>query len=154
MTSDDADLISVLSDRDVVALTLWGEARGEDIGGRIAVANVIRNRAAGHRFGTTAREVCLWPHQFSCWTNVGGADSNFRLVLATARFVATGDRPGPLVRECQWISQGLLTDSFVDNTHGATHYLTATLYATAPPSWATSARVLAHIGNHIFLRAA
>ena len=153
MTSEDADLISVLSDRDVIALTLWGEARSEGPEGRLAVANVIRNRATAHKFGTTAREVCLWPYQFSCWMQAGGAE-NFGLVLDTARFLSAGNRPGPLVRECQWIAQGLLTDSFVDNTHGATHYLTASLYAAAPPTWAVSARVLAHIGNHIFLRAA
>ena len=147
------DVIARLNTRDVIALTLFGEARGEGPEGRIAVANVLRNRLETKRFGPTLRTVCLQPHQFSCWITAGGA-TNFAVLIDTARLIIGGHRPGPVLRECQWIADGLMLDSFVDNTKGATHYLTTHLYATDPPSWAVNQRVLVQISNHVFLRAA
>ena len=56
----------------ILALTLWGEARGEPLAGKHAVASVIWNRAQGdpERF----RRVCLAPAQFSCWQGRAGAE--------------------------------------------------------------------------------
>ena len=58
-----------LTDIDTLARTLFGEARGELYGGRVAVANVIINRAASQVtwWGNTVEEVCRKPKQFSCW---------------------------------------------------------------------------------------
>lgn len=145
------NVIARLSVRDVIALTLYGEARGEGPEGRIAVANVLRNRLSRRHLGQTYRGVCLMPFQFSCWLEVGGA-TNYGVLIDTARLLIGGQASGPVLKECQWIADGLLSDSFVDNTHGATHYLTTNLYATRPPSWAAKARVLAQIGNHVFFR--
>ncbi|MBI5120055.1 MAG: cell wall hydrolase [Rhodospirillales bacterium] len=59
---------------DILARTLWGEARGESKAGREAVARVVLNRVAharakGGRFwwGGDIFSVCLKPWQFSCW---------------------------------------------------------------------------------------
>ena len=70
----DADLVAGLSDTHTVALTLYAEARGEPIEGRIAVANVIRNRVRLQkaRYGFSPKQVCLKAHQFSCWLPDGG----------------------------------------------------------------------------------
>lgn len=143
-----------LTDVQVVAVTLFGEARSEGPEGRIAVANVIRNRVACQRtsFGLTPREVCLKPKQFSCWI-VGGGALNYGVIQDTALLLSRGERPGPVLRECLWIAQGLLDAAFVDSTHGSSHYLTRDLYATRPPTWAINRPLLAHIGNHVFLRA-
>ena len=46
-------LFATLDDAQVIALTLYGEARGEGVEGRIAVANVIRNRLTSGRWGET-----------------------------------------------------------------------------------------------------
>ena len=58
-------------DRDILARTLWGEARGEGFDGQIAVAWTIRNRVfdgkAKSWWGEGYAEVCLKPWQFSCW---------------------------------------------------------------------------------------
>jgi N-acetylmuramoyl-L-alanine amidase len=57
-------------DLDMLARTLWGEARGEGREGQIAVAWVIRNRAEDPGkdwWGDTVAEVCHKPFQFSCW---------------------------------------------------------------------------------------
>ena len=55
----------------VIALTLWGEARGEPQAGKEAVAAVIWNRAQAQR--KLPAPICLQPYQFSCWDH-GGAD--------------------------------------------------------------------------------
>ena len=52
-------------DVNVVAETIWLEARGEGDRGIRAVASVIRNRSVER--GLSPREVCLERGQFSCW---------------------------------------------------------------------------------------
>jgi spore germination cell wall hydrolase CwlJ-like protein len=54
-----------LTARDVVAWTIWGEARGESSVGREAVATVIWNRAKADPINLM--NVCLAPRQFSFW---------------------------------------------------------------------------------------
>lgn len=150
----DTELIAKLSDTQVIGLTLWAEARNQGPEGRIAIANVIKNRVAAKKkhFGLTARAVCLKPWQFSCWNE--GTDKNHTLLMDTAFHLVRGESPGPMLRECLWIGQGLLDDAFVDNTHGSDHYLTAALLESRPPSWAVGQRVLVQIGAHCFLRPA
>lgn len=144
-------LLSHLDDAAIIALTLYGEARGEGPAGRIAVANVLRNRLLCNRtaFGLTLRDVCLRPKQFSCWNP---SDPNFALLLDTAKLLTDGATVGPVLRECRWIADGLLSGSFVDNTHGASHYLRTELIQTT--AWSRDQRVLAIIGAHSFLRVA
>ena len=58
---------------EVLARTLYGEARGEGLPGIEAVACVILNRVAFAKargrywWGNTVSQVCLKPGQFSCW---------------------------------------------------------------------------------------
>ena len=59
---------SQFSDQEIVAKTLWGEARDQGSEGMQAIANVIMRRAAlGGWWGNNPRAVCLYPSQFSCW---------------------------------------------------------------------------------------
>jgi hypothetical protein len=52
----------------VMARTLWGEARGENEVGMSAVASVIMNRVSkGGWWGDSIDKVCLKKFQFSCW---------------------------------------------------------------------------------------
>ncbi|MDY6408142.1 MAG: cell wall hydrolase [Pseudomonadota bacterium] len=56
------------SETEILAKTLYGEARGEGISGLEAVANVILNRVKHPCWwGKSIQEVCLKPMQFSCW---------------------------------------------------------------------------------------
>jgi len=61
------------NDRDILARTLWGEARGESLAGQIAVAWTIRNRVndgnAKSWWGEGYTGVCQKPYQFSCWNS-------------------------------------------------------------------------------------
>jgi len=59
---------------DVLARTLYGEARGEGLLGLEAIANVIMNRLKisrkktnGYWWGNSIVGICRKPYQFSCW---------------------------------------------------------------------------------------
>src|SRR3546814_13540556 len=60
---------------DVLARTVWGEARGESVRGMEAVASVVVNRVrraiarGGYWWGNDVVGVCLRPCQFSCWAD-------------------------------------------------------------------------------------
>jgi spore germination cell wall hydrolase CwlJ-like protein len=123
---------------DVLARTIWGEARGEGKRGMEAVAAVIMNRVASPRFPDTVEGVCKAPWQFSTW-NAG--DPNLPRVLS----VTASDRNFAIALG---IARRALTGKLKDPTGGALHY-----YANwiEPPNWARGAKVSARIGKHIFL---
>ncbi len=53
------------SQREVIAMTILGEARGEGERGMYAVATIISQRMKNRAL--TGKKVCLEPWQFSCW---------------------------------------------------------------------------------------
>ena len=69
-------------DRDILARTLWGEARGEGAAGQIAVAWTIRNRVFDGKtnswWGEGYAGVCQKPYQFSCWNKT---DPNYQFLI-------------------------------------------------------------------------
>lgn len=148
----DEQIRAALSDRGVVGLTLYGEARSEPAIGRTAVASVIRNRLLSGRWGKSYRAVCLAPAQFSCWKPVGGP-ANYRVVMATARALVEESPTLPAsLRACLEIADKAIAGTLPDPTHGALYYLTGMLYRTAPPSWALKCEMTAEIGRHVFLK--
>ena len=147
-----AEVKAALSEINTLALTLWGEARGEDIEGKIAVASVIRNRAKdGSRWPDDLKGVCLQPSQFSCWGTMGGA-ANYRAVMELAEKLVTMPAyvPEPMVRECQWIAEGIASGVCRSRVGAANHYLTRQLWETAPPKWAKGQRPSAIVNRHVF----
>ncbi|MHC8493632.1 cell wall hydrolase [Thalassospira sp. SM2505] len=123
---------------DVIARTIWGEARGEGERGMQAVANVIMNRAKkGGWWGNSPVEVCLKPAQFSAWNR---NDPNFDL----ARKVTTQD---PQFRIALTIAGKAVAGTLPDITGGATHYFNPNVVL---PSWASALTSLGDIGNHRF----
>lgn len=122
---------------DVVARTIWGEARGEGITGMQAVANVIRNRVRARSwYGATFEDVCKKPLQFSCWNT---SDPNYTKILQVTR-------ADPQFNSAWELATATVNDELPDNTGGATHYHARSIY----PSWASSLTETARIGNHIF----
>jgi spore germination cell wall hydrolase CwlJ-like protein len=128
----------------LLALTVYGEARGESEQGRIAVAQVILNRASRPRWwGKSVEEVILKPYQFSCW-NVGdpnavllrGAMNGINSITETNAFIACT----AAVMEAQLLR--------FDLTNGADHYCTHKVR----PSWFSQEKVTARIGGHVFFR--
>lgn len=138
-----------LTEPQVMALTMYGEARSEPIEGRISVGCVIRNRVEAGRYGSNYRDVCLKKWQFSCWLPEGGL-ANYEIVMAHARMLLRKDRMVPVMRECLWIADGLIADVLLDRTKGCTHYMTKALYESAPPKWARGRKPDRTIGAHVF----
>lgn len=132
-----------------VRATLEGECRGEPILGQIAVGCVIRNRVkqGTSLYGMGWVEVCLKPHQFSCWW---GTDANSEHVYQTAQVLI---EHGPDINaQLEWITKGIIGGMIQDDpTHGATNYLEETLFLTHPPSWAQHPVKTVTIGQHVFL---
>ena len=120
-------------------LTLIGEARGESYLGKVAVAEVIRNRMT-RKFlsdGTVVGTV-LKPYQFSCWnTNDGN-----RLVIART------DLATPAYRECLRAWEESLTTI---STQGAVAYLNPAILPQLP-SWYDETKVTLKEGHHVFLK--
>ena len=53
------------NDITMLAQVIYGEARGEDAKGKIAVANVVMNRVLSHKFGGSLAAVITAPSQFT-----------------------------------------------------------------------------------------
>jgi spore germination cell wall hydrolase CwlJ-like protein len=139
-----------LTDQHALALTLWGEARGESIEGRIAIAALIRNRKQTDRWGDTYRDVCLAKWQFSCWKEAGGK-ANYEAVQAMAHQLVNSETPDDVIlRECIWIATGITGGWIRDTVHGATHYHVATM--TPKPYWTKGQEPVCRIGAHVFYR--
>ena len=116
------DNVPLTPEQEVVALTLYLEARGEGANGMYAVACVIKQRSVER--GLSYDQVCLEPKQFTVWNGKTPADFNDGLdqdteVVKAAKFLAStmdvvnpeiignangffsGDRPGWIERE--WV---------------------------------------------------
>jgi spore germination cell wall hydrolase CwlJ-like protein len=126
---------------DVLARTLWGEARGEGQRGMEAVACVILNRAANPRWwGRDIVSVCLAPWQFSAWNP---DDHNRRLMFA----VTTSDHS---FARAQDIARSAVVGHLSDRTNGADHFHTTAM--NPRPLWARNRRPVKTIGRHVFYR--
>ncbi len=128
---------------DILARTLYGEARGEGLIGIEAVACVILNRVALSKsrplwWGSSIEEVCLKPFQFSCWTP---SDVNFCQLTKV-------DEQDALFRLCQRVAQRAAFGVLKDITHGATHYHSKAV----SPAWARKLTPVYEYGNHLFYR--
>lgn len=140
-------------DTDILARTLYGEARGEGQAGMEDVACVVMNRVCQARafvashgryhplFGDgSPGGACLAPWQFSCWNRndpnrallerVGSDDPSFRQALNIAEDAIIGQLP--------------------DRTNGATHYFDRRL--PSPPKWAEGKAPCFTEGHHLFFK--
>jgi len=132
------DRLRKLSDIELLACFIWGEARGEKVEGKLAVAHVVMNRVhAGSYYGRTTREVIFKVGQSLCF-NVNDPDS------AQIPRLLSADREFALCRAiAELATRGLLKN---DPTGGATHFHRL----DAKPPWATKLNFLRQIGNHVF----
>lgn len=127
-----------------IALTVFGEARGESEQGKIAVAWVCLNRERNiNQF-----DDILDPYQFSCW-NYG--DPNFDTILALLPF-------NQIYAECLDIAYGVYFGKLPDPTGGATNYYAPKLMTMidptsgGKPTWAKDMQTTKIIGDHVFLK--
>lgn len=127
---------------DILARTIWAEARGEPDAraGMAAVANVVLNRVRRQTYwGRTIAEVCQKPYQFSCWNK---NDVNLGQLLT----VNTSNREFVIALELA--NAAVNNNPPADATRGATHYYARTM--PQPPGWSLGHQPSAAIGNHLF----
>lgn len=133
---------NLLDEVEILAKTLYGEARGESVAGIEAVANVILNRVkyamhkGSHWWGNSIIEVCKKPFQFSCWNK---QDVNAPLLEKDLS-------QDPIYQICHRVAKRAIAGCLKDNTQGATHYHTL----SCNPKWAHCAIPCAQIGKHLF----
>lgn len=128
---------------DILARTIYGEARGEPVRGKEAVAAVIINRVRraerrGGRYwwGHDVVSVCHKAWQFSCWN---GNDPNREKILSVSDSNKT-------FQTCLRVARRAIGGGLEDTTDGATHYHAKTV----SPPWAKRKSPSAEIGNHLF----
>jgi spore germination cell wall hydrolase CwlJ-like protein len=131
MTNDDWN-------RALLALVVWREARGEPLEGKLAVANVIRNRV----------EATHLPDQ---WDNIMERKWQFSSLTAPGDGMLV---QWPLPSDPTWVdsmgvAERVYTLGNCDNTQGATFY--ANLSVVDPP-WAHTMTETVKIGHHTFFR--
>ena len=100
------DIFGKLDDKQLLALTIYGEARGESRSGKIAVGSVILERVEHRGWdGDTIHEVCLMPYQFSCYLP---ADPNFPALKLLAQEWEEQYALSSTLRECYAVASGLI----------------------------------------------
>jgi N-acetylmuramoyl-L-alanine amidase len=131
---------------DILARTIFGEARGESQQGMEAVAHVVLNRvrhaqSKGNQFwwGHDIITVCQKPYQFSCW-NPG--DPNRPKLMAVTK-------DNKQFIKCLAIARRAVNGELGhDITNGADHYHTVNV----SPFWSKGKIPIAQFGTHVFFR--
>ena len=128
------------SDLDIMARTIWGEARGEGRDGKLAVGWAIVNRQLSGRWfaGDSLTKTCMKHRQFSCWNR--DDPNRQKLAMLTLK--------DPTFRECVWAAAAALAGTEPDPTGGATHYH----HEAIRPAWADDSKVTAKIGKHVYYK--
>jgi spore germination cell wall hydrolase CwlJ-like protein len=134
------------NDIDVLARTIFGEARGEPLDGQIAVAFAVLHRAAialayrqrfkrqhPHFGDGSVASACQQPKQFSCW-NTGDPNQ-----LACSRVTMAS----PAFQRATYVAHAVLQGQVEDRLPRATHYCTPA--ASLHTDWVTG--VPAHDGR-------
>ena len=136
-------MIVTENDRDVLARTIYGEARGEGLAGMVAVAWTIRNRVFDGKekswWGEGYADVCQKPYQFSCWNK---NDPNYPYL--------SGTKPIPFreFARAQIAADQVIAGTAPDPTGGATHYYSTTM--PNAPKWTEGATRTLKLGHHVF----
>lgn len=128
----------LLADLEILARTVWGEARGETYDGKKAVAHVMLNRWRSER-GQFAKDdtiatACLRHVQFSTWNK---GDANFDKM----QMIGLDDL---MFRACMRACLEAFDEE--DFTEGSTHYHTRAVN----PDWALGHTPTLQLGSHIF----
>lgn len=138
-----ATTLGLPADADIIARTIWAEARGEGYAGMQAVANVIVNRlrvsqrtAARDWWGETIQEICLAPGQFSAWT-VGDPNREKAMMVTPADLQ---------FRTAQEIGVKAVAGILPDITGGARNYHALSV----KPKWSIGKVASAQHGAHLF----
>lgn len=113
-----------------LAMTIYGEARGESILGQLAVAQVVVNRTKHIAYPSDICAVAFQPKQFAPAEKITDITEPRAFLLALR------------------IADEILQDPPADPTKGATHFFSG----SQTPYWTHTMLVTGRIGDHIFLK--
>lgn len=134
-------------DVDVLARTIWAEARGEPDAKKSmgAVAHVVINRVEKQSWwGRTIADVCTYPWQFSCWN---ANDPNRNKLIAVTKSDVLFALASTVATDI--LSMTPQARRLADPTGLATHYYADSI---KPPAWVVGATYAGRIGHHLFYR--
>lgn len=129
-------------DVEILARTIWAEARGNPPADDLPVCFSVINRFRARRWysGDTVAETCLIAYQYSSWnTN----DPNRRKLAALPFEDAKLEEYRRMVQDA-WAGR------LADPTNGATHYYADTIHETPP--WVKEATLCGQFGHHRFYK--
>jgi len=143
-----------LTPAQLLALTAYGEARGEGPEGMAAVLNVIKNRVQLglkdfydryilQRTGDPIPAVVLKRRQFSIFDP---GNPNRQILLSIARNFDAALQRYPTLRIAYELANQMLSGALPDNVAGAVYYHPLGL----SPGWARRYQAVARVGKHIF----
>ncbi len=137
-----------LDDKQILALTIYGEARGEGREGMIAVGSVILERVEHRGWdGDTIQEVCLMPWQFSCFLP---ADPNFIALKLMAQNFAAQHEKSRSLQNCYAVASGLLDGTIERTPEIAEHHVCQYCTQAVKPDWKSKMTLVATVGHHEF----
>jgi spore germination cell wall hydrolase CwlJ-like protein len=136
-----------IDERTLLALTMYGEARGEGARGMQAVGNVIMNRTKIGRGGNNTSEVIMAKRQFSIWgtDDITRSQGGITPTEMQARIKTPAQKQD--YQTAYSLAGDLLAGKAQDITGGATSYYNP---KKASPAWGNKGTTTAVIGNHKF----
>ena len=126
----------------LLAMCIFGEARGQSMAAKIGQASVVHNRVKDGRFGHDWEGVILHPYQFSCFNE---NDPNREKLLQPLAH----ESPKVWV-DCVNAATVVMNDAAHDTTQGALYYHSYRSAFPPPPAWGKVTFTLSIDGLHFF----
>ena len=128
----------------ILARTLYMEARNQGEIGIDAVASVILNRAGGEIKNFPS--VCLKKSQFSCWNKIKNKDAKHYTITIPISVLRKNNKDSEMWTYCQFVAGQMLNNEFKSTIGLRNSYHTTSVN----PDWSSSMKNVVVIGKHKF----
>ena len=125
-----------MTETEILARTIYGEAKANDLEDAQGIACVILNRVNYRNWPGNVADVCLQPMQFSVW-NEGDA-GRARMLRA--------QRGEPWFDACWMVAEKALSGALIDKTRTSTHYHTRAV----KPRWSRNKLPCYETPGHLY----
>jgi spore germination cell wall hydrolase CwlJ-like protein len=131
-----------------LVLAMYGEARGEVLDGKVAVANVILNRVKNRKFPNTICKVVLQKHQFESMKKL-------KKHVSTKSLPKMNYTDSNIYISIIKLADKILKGEVKDNTKGSTHFfapIAQKALGRGLPKWALKLTYTTTIAKHTFYK--
>ena len=131
-------------DIDILARTIWGMARDEDVCVKKAIACSIRNRVLSAQsggpswWGRTYIQVCQKPYEYRCWNTGNKLNKRTREVTSDDALFAYSLR----------LAEEIIEETLTDTVSGGTHFFKV----DKTPHWVKDATVTRKLQQYAFCK--